>query len=300
MFESLSQSLSHIFSKITGRGRIDAKTLDTTLEQVTDALLHADVPYGIAHAFCQQVRDTVAEYQLNTYAKPAEQLMHIVHTQLASFLGNDANYRMMPTQGVVTLMGLQGSGKTTTTVKLAHHVMQHAQDKTPYVLVGSVDFYRPAAVDQLQAYAQKANIASYRATSSNPVDAAKEIISYGRKAGYDLVLLDTAGRLHVSQDMIQEMKDIQKTLQPDYAILVLDAMTGQSSLDVARSFKEYVGFDAGILTKMDKDARGGDAFAFLYELDKPIIYFGSGEIVADMEAFKPELIALRMLDMDDL
>lgn len=297
MFESLSQSLSHIFSKITGRSAIDEKTLHSTLERVKDALLHADVPYDTAEAFCEQVRSRVAEYQLDQYAKPAEQLMHIVHTQLAQFLGQDAAYAQMPSHGVVTVMGLQGSGKTTTTVKLARHMMYNAET---HVLVGSVDFYRPAAIEQLRAYAQKADVATYQASSSEPVAAAQEIVTYARKAGYDLILLDTAGRLHVSDEMIQQMQDIQAQVKPDYSILVLDAMTGQSSLEVARSFKTHVGFDAGILTKMDSDTRGGAAFAFRYVLDKPIIYTGAGEKVADLEPFKPDRVARRMLDMGDL
>jgi len=297
MFESLSQSLSHIFSKITGCGSIDQTTIDDTLGHVVDALLQSDVPYDVAYAFRDQLRDKLSQESLTKGVTPDEQLMHVVHTQVAQFLGGHEEDASVPHTSVIMMMGLQGSGKTTSVVKLAREMQHHQSSR---VLVGSIDFARPAAVEQLRVYAQQAGVDTYQATAEDPVAAAQEIVQYSRENGYDSTIIDTAGRLHVADDMIHELQQVQKAIKPSYRILVLDAMTGQTSLEVARSFTSTIGFEAGILTKMDSDTRGGAAFAFRYAIGKPIIYCGSGEKVDDFEAFKPDRIARRMLDMGDL
>jgi len=302
MFESLSHSLSHIFSKITGQGKIDQKTLDNTLERVKDALLHADVPYDVVTQFCKTIRQKVAHNSILSQGKPAERLMYIVHESIEEFLGgSDENAVTLPNAGVILCMGLQGSGKTTTTVKLAHALQKKAQgkDTAPRVLVASIDFYRPAAVEQLRVYADQADIDTYQALETDPVAAAQEIVKHGESA-YDIIIIDTAGRLHVDDEMLAQVQEVNRRIQPAYRMLVLDAMTGQQSLEVARAFKEHIGFDGGILTKMDSDTRGGSAFAFRYTLNKPIVYCGTGEKIDDMTPFKPDRIARRILDMGDL
>jgi len=296
MFEGLSRSLSQVFSKITGRTSLDQKTIDETLDRVVDALLQADVPYDVAHAFSDRVKREVEHKQVPRKTKPDEHLMHVVHTQLSHFLGQEEDAHVLAQKGVVMVMGLQGSGKTTTVVKLARTYMQaHAS-----VLIGSVDFARPAAVDQLHVYAQEAGVTTYQARSDDPTQAAAEIVAYGRQQQYDVIIVDTAGRLHIDDAMIAELDHIQKAIKPDTRCLVLDAMTGQASIEVARTFTQSIGFDAGILTKMDSDTRGGAAFAFRYALEKPIVYCGCGEKIDDLEPFRPERIARRMLDMGDL
>jgi len=199
-------------------------------------------------------------------------------------------------------MGLQGSGKTTTIAKLAAYVLKQARDKGKKraILLASVDFYRPAAIDQLEILAKQASVDFYRAQSGQPVDAAQEILAYAKKHSYDLLFIDTAGRLHVDETMLVELQAIEKQVNAKYKFLVLDSMTGQESLRVARAFDKAVEFTGAILTKMDSDTRGGAAFSFRYALKKPILFVGSGEKLADLDQFRPERMASRMLGMGDL
>ena len=200
------------------------------------------------------------------------------------------------------VMGLQGSGKTTTIAKMAYWAKTRAQKrrKSRNILLASVDFYRPAAVNQLKLLAGQVGSSFYRATSTDPVAAAQEIYTYYKKNNFDLLFLDTAGRLHVDSQMLQELYAINAQLSPQYNLLVLDAMTGQESLKVARTFDKSVGFCATVLTKMDSDTRGGAAFAFCYALKKPVIFAGNGEKIDDLSLFHPERIAGRMLGMGDI
>jgi signal recognition particle subunit SRP54 len=199
-------------------------------------------------------------------------------------------------------MGLQGSGKTTTIAKLANWVMQQAQKrgKKRRILLASVDFYRPAAIDQLEILSKQIATDFYRAKNTSVVKAAKEIYDYFKANHYEILFLDTAGRLHIDPDMMKELVEINHALTPKHKILVLDAMTGQESLNVAKTFDTQVGFDTAILTKMDSDTRGGAAFAFKYAIKKPISFVGSGEKIDDLETFIPERMATRILGMGDI
>lgn len=200
------------------------------------------------------------------------------------------------------VMGLQGSGKTTTIAKLAHRIAQEAKKrgKERRILVASVDYYRPAAIDQLELLSKQANVYFFRAASNNPVAAAQEIYDHWRSGNYEFLLLDTAGRLHVDNTMLEELRMLDSRIQPQHKLLVLDAMTGQESLTVARAFEQGVGFQGAVLTKIDSDTRGGAAFSFRYALKKPIIFMGSGEKLDDLELFYPERAASRMLGMGDI
>jgi signal recognition particle subunit SRP54 len=203
---------------------------------------------------------------------------------------------------IIMVMGLQGSGKTTTIAKMCHYIKEQAKQrgKQRHLLVGSIDFYRPAAIDQLEILAKQVGVDFYRTKATTPPAAAIELQHVFKEKSYEHLILDTAGRLHIDQAMMDELSQVTKALAPKHKLLVLDAMTGQESLNVASSFDKTIGFDAAILTKMDSDTRGGAAFAFRFQLGKPIAWVGSGEKVDDLENFAPERMATRILGMGDL
>ena len=302
MFDFLSQKFSSLFSALGDSKKLTEQNIQETLDTVEQALLEADVPYNVVQTFIASVKQDVVGQKVVGALKPAEQLMMIVQRKTVEFLGgNDAAFSFsFPLTMMV--MGLQGSGKTTTIGKLAYKIKKDAEKDNVVrkILVGSVDFYRPAAIDQLEVLARQVDISFYRAQSSDPVMAAKEIISFGRNNGYDVILLDTAGRLHIDNTMLQELQEIDALLRPSYKILVLDAMTGQESLSVAKAFEDTIGFQGAVLTKMDSDTRGGAAFAFRFVLKKPIVFVGEGEKITDLDAFYPDRAAQRMLGMGDI
>jgi signal recognition particle subunit SRP54 len=302
MFDFLSQKFSSLFSAFGDSKKLTEQNIQETLDSVEQALLEADVPYNVVQTFIGSIQQEVVGQKIINALKPAEQLMMVVQRKTVEFLGgNDAPFSFsFPLTMMV--MGLQGSGKTTTIGKLAYKIKKDAEkNKTVRkILVGSVDFYRPAAIDQLEVLARQVDIFFHRAKSSDPVMAAKEIFAFGQTHGYDVILLDTAGRLHIDNAMLQELQEIDALLRPSCKILVLDAMTGQESLAVAKAFDDTIGFQSAILTKMDSDTRGGAAFAFRFVLKKPIIFVGEGEKVTDLNAFYPDRAAQRMLGMGDI
>ncbi len=302
MFDFLSQKFSSLFSGFGESKKLTEQNIQETLYSVEQALLEADVPYGVVQTFIGSIKQDVIGQKIVNALKPAEQLMMIVQRKTVEFLGgNDADFSFsFPLTMMV--IGLQGSGKTTTIGKLAYKIKKDAEkDKVVRkILVGSVDFYRPAAIDQLEVLARQVDISFYRAQNSDPVMAAKEIMSFGKDNGYDVVLLDTAGRLHIDNTMLQELQEIDALLRPSYKVLVLDAMTGQESLAVAKAFDDTIGFQGAVLTKMDSDTRGGAAFAFRFVLKKPIVFVGEGEKVTDLNVFYPDRAAQRMLGMGDI
>ncbi len=302
MFDFLSQKFSSIFSGLNGKKSLDEKTVDVALEQVKEALLSADVPYDLVQTFAQQIKDEVIGQKVSSSLKPSEQLMKVVNDRMVDFLGGEKTIFSVQIPSVVMVMGLQGSGKTTTIGKLAHYIAKEAKKrgKERRILAASVDYYRPAAIDQLEILAKQAQIAFFRAQSNNPIAAAKEIHDHWRANNYEILLLDTAGRLHVDNVMLEELRTLDINLRPKHKFLVLDAMTGQESLAVAKAFDQGVGFQGAILTKIDSDTRGGAAFSFRYALKKPIVFMGSGEKLDDLELFYPERAASRMLGMGDI
>lgn len=299
MFDFLTTKFSSIFQKITGDSKLTEKNIDGALKSVHDALLEADVPFEVAQAFIAELKEAAVGQKVWAAMKPHEQFIKIAHDTVTRFLGGASEEKQFKFEqgSVVIVMGLQGSGKTTTLGKLAHWVAAQGNRK---ILLASVDFYRPAAVDQLEIVAGQAGATFYRAKNTDPVEAAYEIVQFYKANKFDLLLLDTAGRLHVDETMLKELQAIDLLVKPTHKLLVLDAMTGQESLMVAKSFDQAVGFESCILTKLDSDTRGGAAFAFKYSLGKSIQFVGTGEKVEDLEPFRAERFADRILGMGDL
>lgn len=305
MFDFLTEKFSSVFSRLTGQRYLTEKNCAETFEKVQEALIEADVPFATVHAFIEQLKQEVVGKKVLTTLNPGEQFIKLVHEKLVSFLGavpgND--HFLFGKKSIVLMMGLQGSGKTTTIGKLAHYALQTAQlrkQPAPKIMCASVDFYRPAAIDQLEIVAQKAGVSFYRAQSTDVLQAAREIAHLFKNQNYSLLFLDTAGRLHIDNQLLTELQEINHITDPATKLLVLDAMTGQESLKVAQAFDQTVGFTGGILTKIDSETRGGAAFGFCYELKKPLLFVGSGEKLDELEAFYPDRMATRMLGMGDV
>ncbi len=302
MFDFLTQKLSSLFSSLSHTKQLDAATIQKVVEQVEHALLASDVPYEVVQTFTTTIKNELIQQKPIKSLTPSEQILKIVYDKMVAFLGGNKTLLVPHVPATIMVLGLQGSGKTTTLGKLAFHLKNNAPDKGKAyrILVASVDYYRPAAIDQLEIIAQKVPVDFYRAETADPVAAAAEISAYAKRHAYNLLLLDTAGRLHIDSGMLAELRAIDNAVQPQHKILVLDAMTGQESLNVARAFDQAIGFEGAILAKADSDARGGAAFSFRYALKKPILFLGMGEKVEDLALFHPERTASRMLGMGDM
>lgn len=302
MFDFLSQKFSSLFSHLSEASAITESNIEETLGAVEAGLLEADVPYGVVQQFIASVKNEVVGQKIIAKLKPAEQLMRVVQDKLIEFLGGEDNAFSFSFPATIMVMGLQGSGKTTTIGKLAYKIKKDAEKagSVKKILLGSIDYYRPAAIDQLEVLAKQVGVTFYRAQNTDPVLAAKEISAFAQNNGYDIILLDTAGRLHIDNTMLQELQEVDALLRPTHKFLVLDAMTGQESLSIAKAFDDIIGFKGAILTKMDSDTRGGAAFAFRYVLKKPILFVGEGEKVTDLNAFYPDRAAERILGMGDI
>ena len=305
MFDFLSQKFSGVFQWLKGKSSLSPQDVEKALGQIKEALLDADVPLNVVQDFLTTVQQQITGLALHQKLNPGEQVIKAVYDKMLEFLSGgikspEAISFAIPS--VTLVMGLQGSGKTTTSAKLAHWVIKEAQKrgKNRKILLASVDFYRPAAIDQLETLAKQINVDFYRAQSTSVTHAASEIAAYAKTNLYELLFLDTAGRLHIDDQMMIELKEIVRRTEPKQKILVLDAMTGQESLKVAQSFDAAIGFNGAILTKMDSETRSGAAFAFRYVLKKPIYFVGAGEKVNDLESFIPDRIASRILGMGDL
>lgn len=304
MFDFLSQKFSGVLGWLKDKGRLTEDNIAQATEQVRTALLEADVPHDVVETFLAQVQQELLGKKITQSLNPGQQFIKIVHDKVLDFLGGKGSVANISFQipSVLMVMGLQGSGKTTTIAKLAHYIQDQAKKrgKERRILLGSVDFYRPAAIDQLEILAKRVGVDFFRPTSTVPLKAAQELYAHFKQNSYEHLLLDTAGRLHIDSDMMDELHTINEKIQPKYKLLVLDAMTGQESLAVAKSFNDAIGFDYAALSKMDSDTRGGAAFGFKFTLKKPILFVGVGEKPEDLEAFIPERMTSRILGMGDL
>ena len=304
MFDFLSKKFSSVFSAITGQNKLTEKNIDESIGKIKDSLLEADVPYELVNTFIDEIKNDVIGQKVTSSLNPSEQFIKLVYDRLLTFLGGEYLQESFTFQipSVAMVMGLQGSGKTTTIGKIAKFIIDQAKKrgKQRKILTASVDFYRPAALDQLETLSNQLGVDFYRAQSQDPVEATQEIYKHFKQEGYELLLFDTAGRLHVDDAMMDELDQVKKIIKPKYKFLVLDAMTGQESLTVATTFQNRVAFDYAILSKMDSDARGGAAFSFRYALKKPVLFMGTGEKLDNLELFRPERIAKRMLGMGDI
>lgn len=304
MFDLLSDKFSHVLNWMKGRGRLTDEMVEQALEQVKEALLEADVPHGIITDFLEMVKKDVVGQKLSSKVNPGDLFIKAVYEKTVEFLGGTAAHKQVSFQipSIIMHIGLQGSGKTTTLGKLAYRIKKDAEKrgKSRKILLASVDYYRPAAREQLRILAEQVGVDYYESSYSDAVSAAKDIHNYYKNNRYDHLLFDTAGRLHIDQELMSELSQISKLLSPQYKILVLDAMTGQQSLAVAKSFQEQIGFHGAIMSKMDSDTRAGAAFAFRYSLKKPLWFLGVGEKIEDLEGCIAERMASRIIGMGDI
>jgi len=305
MFDFLSRKMSSLFSWFTGGRSLGKDDIDKILTQLEETLLEADVPYEVVTSFLASLKTKVAAADLAKHKNAGNALAKLFHQELLALLSGPAGTNEVPVFAIpstILFMGLQGAGKTTTIGKVGLYLKKQAEKrgKQRRILCASVDYYRPAAREQLKVVAAAVGIDYYHAGAAEPLAATREITEYARKQGYEHLLLDTAGRLHVDTAMIDELQNVVRTAAPKYKILVLDSMTGQESLAVARSFNKAVGFDGALLTKVDSDARGGAALAFRAVLSKPIWFVGIGEKMHELETFIPERMASRLIGMGDV
>ncbi|MDY7002286.1 MAG: signal recognition particle protein, partial [Thermodesulfobacteriota bacterium] len=298
MFESLSDRLNSVFKKIKGHGRLDEKNIQDGMREVRLALLEADVNFKVVKEFTDKVRERCLGRDVLGSLTPGQQVIKIVHDEMIGLLGGET--RDLALQGkpaVIMLVGLQGSGKTTTAAKLALYLRR--RKISPYLV--PADVYRPAAIDQLHTLARQLNIPAYPSTSDeNPVDICANAIEAAKEQSRSVVLLDTAGRLHIDEALMAELSAIKEKCAPGEILFVADAMTGQDAVTVAKSFDDQLDVTGVVLTKMEGDARGGAALSIRSVTGKPIKFVGLGEKLSDIEVFHPDRVVSRILGMGDI
>ncbi|MDO4292623.1 MAG: signal recognition particle protein [Eubacteriales bacterium] len=299
-FESLTDKLQNVFKNLRSKGRLTEADVKTALREVKMALLEADVNFKVVKQFVKSVEERAIGQDVMNGLNPGQMVIKIVNEEMTALMGSETTeIALQPGKAMTVLMmcGLQGAGKTTTTVKLAGKFKQ--KGKKP--LLVACDVYRPAAVEQLQINGEKQQVEVFSmGTSHRPVDIARAAIEHAAKNGNNLVILDTAGRLHIDEDMMRELQEIKAAVTVHQTLLVVDAMTGQDAVNVAKEFDEKVGIDGVILSKMDGDTRGGAALSVKAVTGKPILYVGMGEKLSDLEQFYPDRMAGRILGMGDV
>ncbi len=299
-FESLSDKLQNVFKSLRGRGRLTEADVKTALKEVKMALLEADVSFKVVKQFISSVQARAVGEEVLESLQPGQMVIKIVNEELVSLMGSDTTEILLKPASEITVImmaGLQGAGKTTTTAKIAGKLK--ARGRKP--LLVACDVYRPAAIQQLQVNGERQGVPVFSmGDRQDPVNIARAAVEHAAKNGYNVVILDTAGRLHVDEGMMDELVRIQSAVSVDQTILVVDAMTGQDAVNVASSFQEKVGIDGVILTKLDGDTRGGAALSIRAVTGKPILYVGMGEKLSDLEQFYPDRMASRILGMGDV
>ena len=299
-FESLSDKLQNVFKNLRGKGRLSEADVKASLKEVKMALLEADVSFKVVKQFIKSVEERAIGADVMNSLTPGQQVVKIVHEELISLMGSETTELKLKNPSDVTvlmMMGLQGAGKTTTAAKLAGKL----KSKGRKVLLVACDVYRPAAIKQLQVNGEKQGVEVFSmGENQKPVNIAKGAYEYAKKNNFNVVILDTAGRLHVDEDMMEELQEIKENLHVDQALLTVDAMTGQDAVNVATVFNDKIGIDGVILTKLDGDTRGGAALSVKAVTGKPILYIGMGEKLSDLEQFYPDRMASRILGMGDV
>lgn len=299
-FESLTDKLQNVFKNLRKKGRLTEADVKAALKEVKMALLEADVSFKVVKQFMKAVQERAVGQDVMSGLNPGQMVIKIVHEELVKLMGSETTeIAMRPGNEVTVLMmaGLQGAGKTTTAAKLAGKL----KSKGRKPLLAACDVYRPAAIKQLQVNGEKQGVDVFAMGDKNsPVDIARAAYEHAKNEKYNVLILDTAGRLHIDEDMMKELEDIKAAVSVDQTILVVDAMTGQDAVNVAETFQNKVGIDGVILTKLDGDTRGGAALSIKAISGKPILYVGMGEKLSDLEQFYPERMASRILGMGDV
>jgi signal recognition particle subunit SRP54 len=301
VFDALSERLDAALQKVKGRGRLDEKTVDATLKEIRLALLEADVNFKVVKQFVAHLRQQLVGEEISKALNPSQQVVKAVHGEIVRALGGESVALDLTSRGggpaVIMLAGLQGSGKTTAAGKLAAQLKK--KGRTPMLV--ACDLQRPAAVQQLRVNAEKVGVHVYAPVESgDPVPVARESLDKARQTGCDVVIVDTAGRLHVDAELMQQASDIRTAVDPVATLFVIDSMIGQEAVNVAKAFLDDVGFDGVVLTKLDGDARGGAAMSVREVTGRPIVYASVGEKMEDFEAFHPDRMADRILGMGDV
>ena len=298
MFESLGDRLQNVINKIKGYGKITEDNISEVTREIRLALLEADVNYKVVKEFINNVKEKALGEEVNKSLKPGEAFVKIVKDELVDLLGKeDEPLIVIKPMTILMMAGLQGSGKTTTVGKLALHLRKKLGLKP---LMVACDVYRPAAIDQLKQLGKELNIEVYSEGKGNPVEIAKHAVEYAKAKGYNYVLIDTAGRLHIDEELMNELKNIDEAVHPNEILLVVDSMTGQDAVNVINGFNEALPLTGAILTKLDGDTKGGAALSIRHLTNIPIKFIGVSEKMDGLEKFHPERMANRILDMGDL
>ena len=297
-FEGLTEKISAAFKKLRGKGRLKESDVKEAMREIRMALLEADVSYKVVKDFTKSVTERCVGADVLEALSPAQMIVKIVNEELTKLMGSDAKHITINPNGptVVMLVGLQGAGKTTNGSKLAG--LMKRQGRNP--LLVACDIYRPAAIQQLKVCGEKLSIPVFEKGQIDPVQIAKDALLYARQHGHDMVFLDTAGRLHIDETLMEELQNIKAQVKPSEIMLVIDAMTGQDAVNAAESFNSWLDIDSVMLSKLDGDARGGAALSVRAITGKPIKFAGMGEKLEDIEVFHPERMASRILGMGDV
>ena len=299
-FDSLTDKLQNVFKNLRGKGKLSEADVKAALKEVKMALLEADVNFKVVKNFIKAVQERAIGQEVMTSLTPGQMVIKIVNEEMVKLMGSETTeIALKPTQEITVILmcGLQGAGKTTTTAKIAGKLKQKGRKP----LLVACDIYRPAAIDQLQINGDKQGVPVFSmGTNHKPVNIAKASIEHAIKNGFNVVILDTAGRLHIDEDMMNELIEIKENVEIHQSLLVVDAMTGQDAVNVAENFNEKIGIDGVILTKLDGDTRGGAALSIKAVTGKPILYVGMGEKLSDLEQFYPDRMASRILGMGDI